>query len=78
MGGSMTQWSAVESFETRNTRSGCTESVRGSGAGGGIREETEVLQVGQRQGNAYSYKRRIQLQSSEVVLLLITFIWLII
>lgn len=74
----MTQWSAVESFETRNTRSGCTESVRGSGAGGGIREETEVLQVGQRQGNAYSYKRRIQLQSSEVVLLLITFIWLII
>ena len=46
----MTQWPAVESSETRNTRSGCTGSVRGSGAGGGISEETEVLQVGQRQG----------------------------
>ena len=46
MDGSVTQWPAVEPFETRNTISGCMGSVRGSGTGGGIGKETEVLQVG--------------------------------
>lgn len=65
----MTQWPAVEPFETRNTISGCMGSVRGSGTGGGISKETEVLQVGRGARKClFPIKEgKNQLRSSEVV-----------